>query len=85
MNSSIHIPDKLAERLAVYLEEKGKAVSKNSVIVSALEDFLDKEDETKDWSPKFKSWCEEKIGKREKSLEGLEFDRESITSKEEIF
>lgn len=66
MNTSIHIPDSLAARLQKYLEHNPGSSSRNSIIVEAIEEYLNKQENSSTWSDEFLSW---------QGYPGLEIDR----------
>lgn len=59
MNTSIHIPDPLAQRLNDCLEKLNKKsrITRNAVIVKAIEDWLDNQEPVNEWSEEIKDWC----------------------------
>lgn len=59
MNTSIHIPEPLAQRLNDYLgrRDKESKQSRNAVIVEAIRDWLDKQEPVKEWSKEIVEWC----------------------------
>ncbi|MEN9870776.1 MAG: hypothetical protein RLZZ171_1764 [Cyanobacteriota bacterium] len=54
MNTSLHIPKKLSDRLNIFLQSR--KISKNKLIVKAIEEYLNKQENTQyrrdilDWS-----------------------------------
>jgi predicted transcriptional regulator len=70
MNTSIHLPDDLAQRLQEFLNQKSQKTSKNSIIIQAIEQFLDEQDNC--WGQEFLEW--EKGDK----LDELDLDREDF-------
>ena len=59
MNTSIHIPEPLAQRLNDYLDRRDKESkqSRNAVIVEAIRDWLDKQEPVREWSQEVVEWC----------------------------
>ncbi|MGL6344287.1 MAG: hypothetical protein ACRC80_34720 [Waterburya sp.] len=59
MNTSIHIPDPLAQRLKDYLNRHNNRLnlSRNAVIVEAIADWLDKQEPVLEWSKEIQDWC----------------------------
>ncbi|WP_019505049.1 hypothetical protein [Pleurocapsa sp. PCC 7319] len=79
MNTSIHIPKKLSDRLNTYL--KHNKIPKNKFIVEAIEKTLNEREDKEAWHPDILSW---------KGVAGVEFDLEIdrdflLPSREEIF
>jgi predicted transcriptional regulator len=70
MNTSIHIPDDLVQRLQKFLKEKPQKTSKNSIIIQAIEQFLDEQENS--WGQEFLEW------EKREELESLELDREDF-------
>jgi hypothetical protein len=64
MNTSIHIPEEISDRLNTYL--KCHKIPKNKLIVKAIEEFLDKQEETQ-WYEDIFNW---------QGVPGVEFDLE---------
>ena len=57
MNTSLHIPSDIANRLTKFLDEQeGKTLSRNKVIVEAIAEYLDRQEKKKEWSPKLLEW-----------------------------
>lgn len=78
MNTSIHIPKELSDRLNTYL--KHNKVAKNKFIVEAIENALNQREDTEAWHPDILSW----EGVPEMDFE-LELDRDFLLSREDIF
>ncbi|MCC0179810.1 hypothetical protein I4641_23000 [Waterburya agarophytonicola K14] len=77
MNTSIHIPAELSDRLNTYL--KFHQMPKNKLIVKAIEEFLESRENEDTWHPDILNW------KGVSEVE-LETDRDfSLPSREEIF
>ena len=59
MNTSIHIPDALAQRLNEHLEKLNREsnISRNAIIVEAIRDWLNKQEPVVEWSDEVKQWC----------------------------
>ena len=59
MNTSIHIPDPLAQRLNDHLEKLNREsnISRNAIIVEAIRDWLNKQEPIVEWSDEVKQWC----------------------------
>lgn len=70
MKTSLHLPDTVAQRLDNLVKRKSE--TKNKIIVDALIEYLDKEENVVDWSPQFLAWAE--LPPEE---EGLEIEREA--------
>jgi metal-responsive CopG/Arc/MetJ family transcriptional regulator len=78
MNTSIHIPKEISDRLNTYL--KHHKISKNKLIVKAIGDFLDKQEQTQ-WHEDLLNW---------QGVPGVEFDLEVdrdflLSCREDIF
>ena len=56
MQTSIYLPDELADRLKKYLEYSKEKDSKNAVITQALDEYLVKQELNIQWSDRFKQW-----------------------------
>lgn len=79
MNTSIHIPKELSDRLNTYL--KHNKVSKNKFIVEAIEKTLDEKQDKEAWHPDILNW--EGIPEVEFDLE---LDRDFLLpSREDVF
>ncbi|MGL5792958.1 MAG: hypothetical protein ACRC06_00865 [Waterburya sp.] len=76
MNTSIHIPDKLSHRLNEFLNSQPKKTSKNSLIIKAIEQYLDEQESS--WGEEFLKWEDGE------ELEELPLDREEIWREEII-
>lgn len=76
MKTSLHIPDAIAERLNKHISV-GQLTSKNKIIVDAIVEYLDKIENTVDWSPRFLAWAE-----GEPEEEGLDIDRSDSSWRE---
>jgi hypothetical protein len=77
MNTSIHIPQELSDRLQLYLQYN--KVPKNRFIVEAIEKLLDERETGLGWHPDILNW--QGIPEFE-----LETDRDfCLPSREEIF
>jgi predicted transcriptional regulator len=74
MNTSIHIPDDLVQRLQKFLKEKPQKTSKNSIIIQAIEQFLDEQENS--WGQEFLEW------EKREELESLELDRKDFWGEE---
>jgi predicted transcriptional regulator len=77
MNTSIHIPEDLAQRLQKFVKEESVKTSKNSVIIQAIEQFLDQQENS--WGQEFLAW-----GNGEE-IESLDLDREDFWGEETSF
>jgi predicted transcriptional regulator len=77
MNTSIHIPEDLAQRLQKFVKEESVKTSKNSVIIQAIEQFLDQQENS--WGQEFLAW-----GNGEE-IESLDLDREDFWAEETSF
>ncbi len=77
MNTSIHIPDEIDDRLKTYL--KTHKISKNRLIVKAIEEFLDKQ--------KRSQWHEDVLNWQGVPKVGfdLELDRGFLVDRGDIF
>ena len=54
MQTSIYIPDRVAKRLENFM---GKVDSnRNKIIVEAIEEYLDRQEQTEEWSPRIQLW-----------------------------
>jgi len=77
MNTSIHIPKELSDRLNTYL--KFHEMPKNKLIVRAIEEFLESRENEDGWHPDILNW--QGVSEVE-----LETDRDfCLPSREEIF
>ncbi len=76
MNTSIHIPKELSDRLNTYL--KHNKMSKNKFIVKAIEKTLNEKEDKEAWHPDILNWL---------GVPEFEVDREDffLSSREEIF
>ncbi len=76
MNTSIHIPKELSDRLNTYL--KYNKMPKNKFIVEAIEKTLNEKEDKEAWHPDILNW---------QGLPEFELDREDffLPSGEEIF
>ena len=79
MNTSLYLPDELAERLDNYVKHLQSGASKNKIIALALEEFLAKKDAENKWSKEVMDW---------QGVEGFELDRTEglldITEEDEL-
>ena len=88
MNTSLHLPEQLAQRLSEYLEKDFKKDSqkrsRNALIVKAIEKFLDEAEEG--WGEEVLAWGKAKqlLGFSNKNLE-LELDRDWTWDEGDIF
>lgn len=57
MQTSIYIPDKVAKRLESFVERGSD--NRNKVIVEAIEEFLDRQEQKREWSPQIQLWFEQ--------------------------
>lgn len=79
MNTSVHIPKDVSDRLSIYL--KRHSVSKNRVIVEAIDKFLGEKEIEDAWHPDILDW----EGVPEVAFD-LEVDRDFLLpSREDIF
>ena len=79
MNTSVHIPKVISDRLDTYL--KYHKTSKNKVIVDAINKFLTEQEDVDAWNPDIHNWQ----GVPELEFE-LETDRDFLLpSREQIF
>ncbi|MGL5944154.1 MAG: hypothetical protein ACRC2S_28055 [Waterburya sp.] len=71
MNTSIHIPEALAQRLNDYLERRNNDsnLSRNAAIVEAIRDWLDRQEPVREWSNEILNWCSQ--AKSEESEEDI--------------
>ncbi len=76
MNTSIHIPKELSDRLNTYL--KHNKMPKNKFIVEAIEKTLNEKEDKEAWHPDILNW---------QGVPEFEVDREDfyLSSREEIF
>ncbi|MEM8831680.1 MAG: hypothetical protein AAGE96_20320 [Cyanobacteria bacterium P01_G01_bin.19] len=54
MNTSVHIPKELSDRLNTYL--KHNKISKNKFIVEAIKQILDEKEDREAWHPDIVNW-----------------------------
>lgn len=60
MNTSLHLPDSLFKRLDKYMvANKERKISRNSIIVAALQEWLDREEPVAEWSEDIRYWCQQ--------------------------
>ena len=79
MNTSVHIPKVISDRLDTYL--RYHKTSKNKVIVEAINKFLTEQEDVDTWHPDILNWQ----GVTEVEFE-LETDRDFLLpSREQIF
>ena len=79
MNTSVHIPKVISDRLDTYL--RYHKTSKNKVIVEAINKFLTEQEDVDAWNPDILNWQ----GVPELEFE-LETDRDFLLpSREQIF
>lgn len=78
MNTSVYLPDSLAQRLEKYIADRQPEISKNRVIALAIEQFLNREDAENRWSQAVMDW---------QGVEGFELNREEglLGFEEEVF
>lgn len=79
MNTSVHIPKAISDRLNAYL--KYHQTSKNKVIVEAIDKFLIEQEDVDAWHPDILNW---------QGVAEVEFDLETdrdflLPSREQIF
>ena len=79
MNTSVHIPKAISDRLNAYL--KYHQTSKNKVIVEAIDKFLTEQEDVDAWHPDILNW---------QGVPEVEFDLETdrdfiLPSREQIF
>lgn len=79
MNTSVHIPKAIADRLNTYL--KYHQTSKNKVIVEAIDKFLTEQEDVDAWHPDILNW---------QGVPEVEFDLETdrdllLPPREDIF
>ena len=79
MNTSLYLPDELAQRLDNYVKSQSSGVSRNKIIALALEEFLAQKDAENKWSKEVMDW---------QGVEGFELDRSEglldITEEDEL-
>lgn len=79
MNTSLYLPDELAQKLDNYVKSQPSGVSKNKIIALALEEFLAQKDAENRWSKEVMDW---------QGVEGFELDRSEglldITEEDEL-
>ena len=79
MNTSLYLPDELAQRLDNYVKSRPSGVSRNKIIALALEEFLAQKDVENQWSKEVMDW---------QGVEGFELDRSEglldITEEDEL-
>lgn len=68
-STSVYLPDSMLARLKQHLDKTGNEKSTNSIIVSALEEYLDRYEDSIQWSDRFLDW-----GGEENSA-GIELER----------
>ncbi|MGD1920796.1 MAG: hypothetical protein ACFCAD_19080 [Pleurocapsa sp.] len=68
MNTSLHLPDDVAKRLDAYISQNKEKISRNKIIVRAIEEMLERNKPKSHWSDEVLNW---------KGEPGLELDRES--------
>ena len=79
MNTSVHIPKAISDRLDTYL--RYHKTSKNKVIVEAINNFLIEQEDVDTWNPDILNWQ----GVPEAEFD-LETDRDFLLpSREQIF
>ena len=79
MNTSVHLPQEISDRLNTYT--KYHSVSKNKVIVEAIERFLAEKEDQDAWHPDILNWQ----GIKDDGFD-LELDRDFLlSSRENIF
>ncbi|MGK7894418.1 MAG: hypothetical protein AB4372_12535 [Xenococcus sp. (in: cyanobacteria)] len=79
MNTSVHIPKAISDRLNAYL--KYHKISKNKVIVEAIDKFLAERENQDAWHPDILNW---------EGVPEVEFDLETdrdflLPSREQVF
>lgn len=59
MNTSVHIPEPLAQRLNDYLDKRNNdsSLSRNAAVVEAIRDWLDRQEPVREWSKEILDWC----------------------------
>ncbi|MGF1539809.1 MAG: hypothetical protein ACFCU5_05045 [Pleurocapsa sp.] len=67
MNTSLYLPNELAQRLNKYINTLPRKTSKNRIIALALEQFLDRQNAENSWSQAVIDW---------QGVEGFELERE---------
>ena len=54
MQTSVYIPDKVAKRLEDFVGKVND--NRNKIIVEAIEEYLDRQEQKREWSPLIQSW-----------------------------
>ncbi|MEM9271678.1 MAG: hypothetical protein AAGA80_01765 [Cyanobacteria bacterium P01_F01_bin.143] len=54
MQTSVYIPDKVAKRLENFLVQVNH--NRNKIIVEAIEEYLDRQEQKREWSPEIQLW-----------------------------
>jgi len=54
MQTSVYIPDKVAKRLENFLVQVNH--NRNKIIVEAIEEYLDRQEKKREWSPEIQLW-----------------------------
>lgn len=54
MQTSVYIPDKVAKRLENLLVRVNH--NRNKIIVEAIEEYLDRQEQKREWSPEIQLW-----------------------------
>ena len=66
MQTSVYIPDSVAQRLENFV---GKGdLSRNKIIVEAIEEYLDKQEQKQEWNPKIQLWFSQPEAEEELDL-----------------
>ena len=69
MNTSVYLKPDLAARVDRFVKSNER-INKNQLITVAIEEFLEKHENTDEWSPEFLAWEQ-----RETEDNGIEIDR----------
>ena len=66
MQTSVYIPDSVAQRLENFVGRADR--NRNKIIVEAIEEYLDKQEQKKVWSPQIQLWFSQPEVKEELNL-----------------
>ena len=80
MQTSVYLPDRVAQRLENFV---GKISSnRNKVIVEAIEEYLDRQEQSREWSPEIQLWFSQPEVEEELDLHREDHDWGDFTFEE---
>ncbi|MEO1006366.1 MAG: ribbon-helix-helix protein, CopG family [Cyanobacteria bacterium J06638_38] len=80
MQTSVYLPDEVAQRLENFVGRVNH--SRNKVIVEAIEEYLDKQEQKREWSPEIQLWFSQPEVKEELDLHREDHDWGDFTFEE---